>query len=112
MIMKVKKIKNIDKSMCFGEQVIAYNYAQRYSTQLQKVYNANIPNFVRADAIQSIIKLVVSDIKSNEKLNKFNIDAIIHCFRNGIEEFAKDKYNIYTDYKKVGNVFKCYFEII
>lgn len=111
MTFTVKKIRGIEKNVCFGEQKIAYNYALSFISQIKEIYSADVAELVRQDAINELINLVVKMMQTNDIDKKYNIDAIVHCFRNGIEEFAKEKYNIYTDYRQIGSTFKCLYDI-
>ena len=108
--MKVHKIRNVEKSECFAEQKIAYNYAFSWRSQLEQIEKANIPEFVKSEKRQHIINCVIRGIKEQKIDKKYNIDAVIHCFRNGINEYLKG-YSILTSYKDIGNIFKCSYEI-
>lgn len=101
------KIKGIEKAECCAESKIAYNYAFRYKDIIKRIYGAKVAEFVRSDAVSELLNLVTSDIKSNEKVAKrYNVDLIIHIFRNGIKKYSEQKYSILTSYKEIGNIFK------
>lgn len=88
-----KKIPNVSKDICTAEQKIAYNFALRYrdfNNQLELI---------------DLIYIVVEDIENNPKLKKYNIDSIIHCFRNGYIDYRKNYPSIITDYETIGKVF-------
>ena len=108
--MKVHKIRNVEKSECFAEQKIAYNYAFSWRSQLEQIEKADIPEFVKSEKRQYIIDCVIRGIKEQKIDKKYNIDAVIHCFRNGINEYLKG-YSILTSYKDIGNIFRCSYEI-
>lgn len=108
--MKVHKIRNVEKSECFAEQKIAYNYAFSWRSQLEQIEKANVAESVKSAKRQNIIDCVVRGIKEQKIDEKYNIDAIIHCFRNGMEEYLKG-FSILTSYKEIGNIFKCSYEI-
>lgn len=108
--MKVHKIRNVEKSECFAEQKIAYNYAFLWRSQLEQIEKSNIPEFVKSAKRQNIIDCVIYGIKEQKIDEKYNIDVIIHCFRNGMEEYLKG-FSILTSYKDIGNIFKCSYEI-
>ena len=111
MILKCKKIRGVDKSVCTAEQKIAYNYACRYANIGKKILNADAPEFVKADGYFQVEKLVLNDIKSNEALCKYNIDAIIISFRQGFRNYCKNPF-IALSYASIGNCFKIPYEII
>ena len=75
MILKCKKIRGVDKSVCTAEQKIAYNYTCRYANMGKKIFNADVPEFVKANGYFQFEKLILNDIKSNETLNKYNKEA-------------------------------------
>ncbi len=108
--MKMHKIKNIDKSICTCEQKIAYNYAFSWRQQLEKIYKSDNAQFVKTEAYQQIINYVIDGIKRNEIDKKYNIDAIIHCFRNGIENYLNG-YSVIGSYEEIGKTFPCLYEI-
>lgn len=92
--MKFKKIPGIDKSVCTAEQKIAYNYAFRYR------------DFDGQKYLIDLIDVVADDIKHNEKIMKqYDLDSIIHCFRNGYIEYRKNLPSILTDYETIGKTF-------
>ena len=92
--MTFRKIPNVEKDICTAEQMIAYNFAFRY-----RDFDGN------AELID-LIQVVVNDIKSNTKMMKrYDIDSIIHCFRNGYIEYRKNYPAILSDYKTIGKVF-------
>lgn len=88
-----KKIPNVSKEICAAEQKIAYNFAFRYR------------DFNGQYELIDLIRIVSEDIKSNPKLAKYNIDSIIHCFRNGYIEYRKNYPSIIADYETIGKVF-------
>ena len=104
MILKCKKIKNVDKLVCTAEQKITYNYACRYANIGKKILNADAPEFIKADGYFQIEQMVLNDIKSNVKLNKLNVDAIIISFRQGFKEYCKNPF-IALNYASIGNCF-------
>lgn len=108
--MKMHKIKNIDKSICTCEQKIAYNYAFSWRQQLEKIYKSDNAQFVKTEAYQQIINYVIDGIKRNGIDKKYNIDAIIHCFRNGIENYLNG-YSVIGSYEEIGKTFPCLYEI-
>ena len=115
MKMKCNKIRNVEKSICTSEQKIAYNYAFSYRPQLEKIYNAYnqklIANFEKSNAIQDIINIIIADCKRNEEIaKKYNIDAIIHALRQGIEKYING-YSILSSYDEIGKIFVIQYEV-
>ena len=49
-------------------------------------------------------------IKDNGTDKKYNIDAIIHCLRNGIENYMK-QHSILNSYEEIGKTFVCLYDI-
>lgn len=112
MKMKMHKIRGIDKNICTCEQKIAYNYAFKWYPQLKNIYNSNNAQFVKCDGYQKIIDFVADSIKTNGIDKKYNIDAIIHCFRNGIKNYMEfNNSGIITNYEDIGKIFICLYEI-
>ena len=112
MKMKVNKIRNIEKSVCFAEQKIAYNYAFMWHTQLKKIFNSDNIAIVKSEAYNDIIQSVIRGINEKEIDKKYNIDAIIHCFRNGIENYMNyNNSGILASYEEIGKIFTCLYEI-
>ena len=87
--MKVHKIRNVEKTECFAEQKVAYNYAFSWRSQLEQIEKSNIPEFEKSAKRQYIIDCVIRGIKEQKIDEKYNIDAIIHCFRNGLDDYLK-----------------------
>lgn len=92
--MTFKKIPNIEKEVCTAEQKIAYNFAFRYR------------DFDGNKELIDLLQVVVAEIKGNEKMmQRYDIDSIIHCLRNGYIEYRKNHPAILTDYETIGKVF-------
>ena len=109
MTFKCSKIRGIDKSVCTAEQKIAYNYAARYVDIGKKIFNADVPEFVKNEGYFQLEKLVLNDIKSNESLCKYNIDAIIIAFRQGFRNYCNNFF-IALNYESIGEYFKIPYE--
>lgn len=92
--MTFRKIPNVEKDICTAEQKIAYNFAFRY-----RDFDGNKELF-------DLLQVVACDIKNNEKMmQRYDIDSIIHCLRNGYIEYRKNYPAIITDYKTIGEIF-------
>lgn len=112
MKMKTHKIRGIDKSICTCEQKIAYNYAFMWHTQLKDIFNSDNIQIVKSEAYQQIINYVIRGIKEAEIDRRYNIDAIIHSFRNGIEKYMKyNNSGIIGNYEDIGKIFLMEYEI-
>lgn len=110
--MNVKKIKCIEKNVCFAEQKIAYNYAFQWHETLKNIYYSNYAKFIKSKEYQKIIDSIIASIKNNGIDKKYNIDAIIHCFRNGIENYITfNKSGILINYNDIGKIFTCSYPI-
>ena len=108
--MKVHKIRNVDKKVCFAEQKIAYNYAFSWRYILEKIYKSDNAEFVKEEAYQDIINHVIDGIKREGIDKRYNMDVIVHCFRNGIKKYLNG-YSILMSYKEIGEIFPCLYDI-
>lgn len=111
MKIKVNKIRNVEKSVCFAEQKIAYNYAFMWRTALEKIRNSDVEPSATTDKYQQIINYVIEGIQEKGIDKKYNIDAIIHCFKNGIENYLNG-YSVLSSYDEIGRAFPCTYEYI
>lgn len=99
--MKTKKIYNVDRSVCTGEQKVAYNYA----FSLKDVYE-NYSNF------ESCCEIAKSGIENNDNLKSFNKELIYKCFVDNFKKYCKvNKSGILTSYEEIGNIFKLEIEL-
>ena len=100
--MKFHKIRGIEKSVCTAEQKIAYNYAF-----------ADYEWAMKSDMeLWQYLDKVANRIKANEKImKKYDIDAIIHCLRQGFINFCKSKYHILTSYEEIGKMFPSLYPV-
>ena len=89
--MKLVKIQNVEKSVCCGEQKIAYNFAFMYR------------NYDRTT--ERIIELMRNSLK-RDGFDRFNKEAIIEAFENGFEQYRSGKYSVLTSYEEIGKMFK------
>ena len=92
--MTFRKIPNVEKDICTAEQKIAYNFAFRYR------------DFDGQKELFDLLQVVIAEIKSNEKMmQRYDIDSIIHCLRNGYIDYRRNYPAIITDYKTIGMIF-------
>lgn len=96
--MKCKKIRNVDKSVCTCEQKVAYNFAFSWRDQLKKANDVE-----RSE----IIELVKKQCMNNEKINQYNVDAIVLALKNGVKEYLAGC-SILTSYSDIGKTFPLY----
>lgn len=100
--MKFHKIRGIEKSVCTAEQKIAYNYA---FSDYEWVMRSNMELWQYLDN-------VTNRIKNNETImKKYDIDAIIHCLRQGFINYCKEKYHILSSYEEIGKMFPPLYSI-
>lgn len=100
--MKFHKIRGIEKSVCTAEQKIAYNYAH---DDYDWVIRSGMELWEYLDS-------VTRRIRDNEEImKKYDIDAIIHCLRQGFVNFCKAKYHILTSYKEIGQMFPSLYPV-
>lgn len=94
--MKFHKIKGIDKNICTCEQKIAYNFAF-----------ADYEWAMHSDMeLQEYLDNVTQRIKNNtDIMKKYDIDAIIHCLRQGFINFCKAECHILSSYEDIGKMF-------
>lgn len=107
--MKLHKIPGIDKNICTCEQKVAYNYAFMWRDSLEKIYKSDASEAVKSEAYQDIINYVISSLKEHETDKKYNIDAIINCFRNGIKNYMEG-FSVLWNYEDIGKIFPCLYE--
>lgn len=100
--MKFHKIRGVDKSICTAEQKIAYNYAfSDYDWAVRS--NLELPEYLDS---------VTKRIKENADITKkYDIDAIIHCLRNGFIDYCKAKTHIFASYEEVGRAFPSLYPV-
>lgn len=111
MTFKVHKIKGIDKNICCCEQKIAYNYAFSYYGMAKRCIKPDMPEFNKSASFVEIENLVLKNILRNEKMKKYNIDAIMIAFRNGFRRYCNN-YFIASDYESIGKMFQIPYETI
>lgn len=100
--MKFHKIIGVEKTVCTAEQKIAYNYAfQDYDWVM------------RSDMeLWQYLDSVAKRIKENEKImRKYDIDAIIHCLRQGFINYCKSDIKILTSYAEIGKMFPSLYPV-
>ena len=64
----------------------------------------------KEESYQQVVDWVIRGVKDNGIDKKYNIDAIVHCFRNGIKNYL-NRFSIITSYEEIGKTFECLYEI-
>lgn len=100
--MKFHKIRGVEKKVCTAEQMIAYNYAQ---SDYQWAMCSDMELWQYLDSVASRIK------NNPTMMGKYDIDAIIHCLRQGFINFCKLKYHILTSYDDIGKMFPSLYPV-
>ena len=101
--MKFHKIKGIEKLVCTAEQKIAYNFAF-----------ADYDWVMRSDMeLWQYLDSVIKRIKEchPKMMKRYNIDAIIHCLRNGFINYCKTKHYILSTYEEIGKMFPSLYPV-
>lgn len=104
------KIHGVDKNICTAEQKIAYNYAFMYRSTMEKIRDSDTTEIAKDEAYQRVISWVIRGVKDNGIDKKYNIDAIIHCFRNGIKIYL-NRCAVIGSYEEIGKTFECLYDI-
>ena len=100
--MKFHKIRGIEKSVCTAEQKIAYNYA---SADRDWILRSNMELWQYLDDVAARAQ------KNAAISKKYDIDAIIHCLRQGLVNYLGAKYHILTSYKEIGDMFPSLYPV-
>lgn len=109
-MMKMHKIRGVDKEICTAEQKIAYNYAFRYRNIMERIRDSDTTAMAKEESYQQVVDWVIRGVKDNGIDKKYNIDAIVHCFRNGIKNYL-NRFSIITSYEEIGKTFECLYGI-
>lgn len=99
--MKFHKIRGVEKSVCTAEQKIAYNFAF-----------ADKDWAMRSDMeLWQYLDNVAERTRRNDAMKKYDIDAIIHCLRQGFISYCKGKQHIFTSYEDIGKAFPSLYPV-
>ena len=101
--MKFHKIRNVDKSVCTAEQKIAYNFAFADRDWVKRS-NMDLNDYIYKKTLD--IYKYYPDI-----VEKYNIDAIIHCLRRGFIEYCKRPCGVLWSYEEIGKAFPSFYPI-
>lgn len=107
--MNMHKIRGVDKEVCTAEQKIAYNYAFMYRSTMEKIRDSDTTEITKDEAYQQVIGWLIRGVKDNGIDKKYNIDAIVHCFRNGIKNYMEG-FSVLWNYEDIGKTFPCLYE--
>lgn len=100
--MKFHKIRGVEKTVCTAEQKIAYNYA---FADYDWAMRSNLEFWQYLDKVAERIK------NNAEIMKKYDIDAIIHCLRQGFINYCKSKYHVLGSYKEIGEMFPSLYPV-
>ncbi len=100
--MKFHKIRGVAKSVCTAEQKIAYNCAWSNYDMIMR----------QGLTVDEYIASATRILQANENIiKKYDIDAIIHCLRQGIVNYCKSSNRILTSYEEVGKMFPSLYPV-
>lgn len=118
MKMQYHKIRNVEKSICTAEQMIAYNIASDYIKSdfeylFEKVKKQYPQLELEAEEIitscgMDLIHKWISYYKKHYSNTKYNIDAIQCCLNAGLREYLLHP-QIFTSYEAVGKAFPAHY---
>lgn len=104
--MNYHKIRNIEKSVCTCEQMIAYNIAFdahiSFGDKYQKA--VEVSAICADEALHDIIQREMNIWKRNEASKKYDIDAIFSALLAGLHDYLVKPF-IATDYIQIGQAF-------
>jgi hypothetical protein len=105
--MKYHKIPKVDKTVCTAEQMIAYNYAEAYTSDYRKKwreckdeYSGIAKSEFIFEARNFCMKMLSDDIK-----RKYDIDAIQSALTAGLKNYFDNPYRILSSYAEIGKIF-------
>lgn len=103
------KIYHINKTVCTAEQKIAYNYGFSYYDIFEKIKKNNNIQSVETET-NKLIDLIAKNMEQDNKINKYNIDAIVYCLRYSI---TNNIYHgqVFTNYSDIGKSFPLLYDI-
>lgn len=99
--MKFHRINGIEKSVCTAEQKIAYNFAL---ADYSWVMRSNMELWQYLDS-------VTGRLQENKSLLKYDIDAIIHCLRQGFIDYCKSGSHVLSSYEDIGKMFPSLYPV-
>lgn len=108
--MKYHKIRNVDKSVCTCEQMIAYNAAVRHYDLFDKKYKAQTVQIHKSEIAREFVDFCMKVITSDEKIvAKYDIDSIFCALNAGAENYLAADYHIFARHDEVGKMFPAYY---
>lgn len=111
--MKVHKIRNVEKEVCCAEQKIAYNMAFRCHISHQERFNRLLKEGTQAGISEAIARMIREQVDSfvrNYQAKSWNVDAISHALRQGLETYLRKPF-IATTYNQIGEAFPIAYEL-
>lgn len=106
MKLKYHKIRNVEKSVCTAEQMIAYNMAFRAHISFGDRFRKLESSIAKDDAYHEIINCMFRQYRNgyDYKPGKFNEDAIQAALNAGLRSYLENPF-IAQDYESVGKAF-------
>ena len=101
--MTYHKIRNVEKTVCTSEQVIAYNIAFRIWINRGDDIAALPTAAAQDEAEKRLIRLYISDLI--EKGSRYNIDAIFCALNAGLHDYLFGDHHAMINYYDVGRAF-------
>jgi len=110
--MKTKKIRNIDRSVCVGEQKVAYNMAFRAHINCSSKYEKLDSEMEKSAFITKIRDLLMEEFRSayDYKPGEFNEDVIFVALNQGLKNYMENFF-IASEYEQIGKAFPIPYEI-
>lgn len=100
--MKFHEIKGVDKTICTKEQKLAYLMIFADYEWASKI-RMDLNNY-----LYEVGKRIMSDKRLMEE---YDVDATIHCLRNGCLSFAKRECHILGSYEEIGKAFPTLYDV-
>lgn len=108
--MKYHKIRNVEKSVCTCEQMLAYNFASERYMPFAKKYKAQTCGVHRSEIVFKFVDFCMNEIRTHENIyKKYDLDSIQCALNAGAENYLASDYHIACSYEEVGKMFPAYY---
>lgn len=101
--MTYHKIRNVEKSVCTAEQVIAYKIAFRIWINRGGDIAALPTASAQDDAEKRLVKLYISDLIKQG--SRYNLDAVFCALNAGLHDYLFGDHHAMISYYDVGRAF-------
>jgi hypothetical protein len=113
---KVRKLRNVEKSVCCQEQKFAYNIAFRCHISFGDNYKKQMDNVTEAEKNKAIFEmrdfyLNTDEVKRGLEKLKLNKDAVFIALNQGLRDYIEHPF-IATDYKEIGERFAIPYTLV